>query len=440
MENFNRHKKKKEFEIFCKPYLLASIEQLFGCNAEFCDKPIEYVQNIYGIDLLENPKRGTYIHNPTEVTILGRILDDPQTKYAMSLTLKNGHFSSLDRLLNIFEAALTLTLSRSHKFGFSDRPSQFGQELIELFISKYFSKGFFDHRRFLLLIELFKKLSTTTFEGRNFTTGLILTKSHYAYAEKGENYREGKLYELNKPTALDQENMLNKRLWYLADGQSSFFVCNKQLEMRNCFILDNIPSGINDFKTYHLLSNTLKGGDVLLRVTSENELSIVGSSGIEFNYKENRWRLRDINQISALISRELGVSDNFVNSFLFYVFYLSKRRFSSILWAPKNTEELDSYLMTNNDLTKDRFSILNEKNKSTLLRLFSSDGASVINTSGKVLSYGSVIDISKVSISGVKGTGESVSSVLGENGLSVKISQDGTISLFGVEGSEKIVI
>ena len=440
MENFIKHKRRVEFELFCKPYLLASVEQLFDCKVEYCNKPINRINKIYNIDLLQNPKRGTYIHSSSEVTILGRVLEDKQSKYAMSLTMKNGDFSSIDRLLNVFEAALSLTLSRSHKFGFSDRPSQFGQELIELFISKYYSKGFFDHRRFLLLIELFKKLSTTTFEGRNFTTGLILTKSHYAYAQKKDNHREGKLYELKSPVALDQVNMLNKRLWYLADGQSSYFVCNKQLEMRNCFVLDNASLDLNEFKAHHVLNNTLKGGDVLLRVTSENELSIVGSSGKEFNYKENRWRLRDIDQISSLIMEVLSVSEEFVQSFLFYVLYLSKRRFSSILWVPKNTDDLNSFLISKNDLTKDRFSILDDRYKSSLLRLFSSDGASIINTQGEVLSYGSVIDISKASINGVKGTGESVSGLLGKNGLAVKISQDGKISMFGVKGREKIFI
>lgn len=440
MENFIKHKKRKEFEIFCLPYLLASIEELFDCNVKYNNKPIQSIQKSYGINLLENSKRGTYIHNSSEVTLLGRIQEGNKSKYAMSLTLKNGQFSSIDRLLNVFEAALSLTLSRSHKFGFADRPSQFGQELIELFISKYYSKGFFDHRRFLMLVELFKKLSTTTFEGRNFTTGLILTKSHYAYAEKGENYRDGKLYELKAPLILDQNNMLNKRLWYLADGQSSFFVCNKDLEIRNNFILDNSFVGLKDYYVKYLHSNTLKGADTLFRVTSENELSIVGSTGLEFNYKENRWRLRDIKQISALIMENLKVSDSFVQSFLYYVFYLSKRRFSSILWVPQKTDNLDSYLMSKNDLTKDRFSILDEKHKPTLMRLFSSDGASIIDTSGNVLSYGSVIDISKASIKGLKGTGESVSGLLGKNGISVKISQDGKISLFGVKGKEKIII
>ncbi|WP_335919118.1 hypothetical protein [Shewanella algae] len=440
MENFRNHKRSKEFDIFCKPYLLSSVEQLFDCEIEYCDQPISKIQKDYGIDLLSNPKRGTYIHSASEVTIIGRVLEDKSSKYAMSLTLKNGEFSSIDRLLNVFEAALSLTLSRSHKFGFADRPSQFGQELIELFIAKYYSKGFFDHRRFLLLMELFKKLATTSFEGRNFTTGLIITKSHYAYAEKGENYRGGKLYELNSPRVLDQINMLDKRLWYLSDGQSSFFVCNKQLEMRNCFVLDDSTINPDDFNKKHLLSETLLGADALLRVTSENELSIVGASGIEFNYKENRWRIRDLRQISKIIKETLNVSDAFVQALLYYVFYLSKRRFSSIIWIPTDLSDIDSYLMTKNNLTNDRFSILDMNHKSTLLRLFSSDGASVININGDVISFGSVIDISKASINGVKGTGESVSTLLGENGMSVKISQDGKISLFGVNGKGKIII
>ena len=140
--------------------------------------------------------------------------------------------------------------------------------------------------------------------------------------------------------------MLDKRLWYLSDGQSSFFVCNKQLEMRNCFVLDDSTINPDDFNKKHLLSETLLGADALLRVTSENELSIVGASGIEFNYKENRWRIRDLRQISKIIKETLNVTDAFVQALLYYVFYLSKRRFSSIIWIPTDLSDIDSYLMT----------------------------------------------------------------------------------------------
>ena len=96
--------------------------------------------------------------------------------------------------------------------------------------------------------------------------------------------------------------------------------------------------------------------------------------------------------------------------------------------------------MSKNDLTKEKFSILEEKHKLTLMRLFSSDGASIIDRNGNVLSFGSVIDISNAKIEGVKGTGESVSSLLSQNGISVKVSQDGTIKLFGLIENKTIVI
>ncbi|CAV18948.1 hypothetical protein [Vibrio atlanticus] len=440
MENFSCNKRRVEFEKFCKPYLLASIEQLFDCIIEYNNMPIDYLQEEYGINLLDNPNRGTYVHNDSEVTIIGRILEDRIPKFAMSFTLKNGEFSSIDRLLNRFESFLSFTLSQCYRNGFSERPSQFGQELIELFISRYYGKGFFDHRNFILLLELFKKLSTSTFEGRNFTTGLILTKSHYAYNGKGGNDRSGSLFQLRTPITIKPDDTLNKRFWYLADGINSYFVCTKELKVKNIFVTDNKNEKYNSISELNLSNNTLMGSDVALRISGKNEISVIGSDGLEFNYKECRWRLRDINQISSIIKSTLDVSDCFIQSLMFYVLQLANQRVSSILWIPKDTSNLKSFLMTENHLIRANFSILDSSHTSTLLRIFSSDGASVIDRDGNVLSYGSIIDISKLNVDGINGTGESVSHLLGKNGLSVKISQDGKISIFGIKGREKVVI
>jgi hypothetical protein len=103
---------------------------------------------------------------------------------------------------------------------------------------------------------------------------------------------------------------------------------------------------------------------------------------------------------------------------------------SSILWIPENSENVNGLLLNRNQLTKTPFSILERSHTQSLLRLLSSYGASIFLKDGTLLSFGSVIDISQINVDGVKGTGESVSKLLASNGVSVKISQDGTIKLY----------
>jgi hypothetical protein len=441
MIDFKDFPKAREFEIHGLPYLRGAVQRFFGGSINYNRKPITALLHQKQIDVTKNPRRGVYIaEDGAWAIILGRVLEGKNVKAIFSLEVTKTSFHGLGRLLNVFEAALAATLSHAAGHKFEVKPHQFGDELLELAISKFFSFGYYDHRNFQKLIDLFHHLANIRFEGRNFTTGLLLTRSAYAFAQKGNHNREGTLFSLNESRKLSPINPIEKRFWYLADGQSSFFLASPKLEVRNVFLADSGRQSLKSFVDDYTLSKTLKGGDALFRVTSQSEFSVTGSGGIEFNFKEARWRVRNLAQIAELIKSSLRVNESFVQSFLYYVFYLSRRRLSSILWVPVDLDQANGLILSRNQLTQTNFSLLDEKHTQTLIRLLSSDGASIFDTQGNLVSFGSVIDISKVPISGVQGTGESVASVLGANGVAVKISQDGTIKLFASSTSAPTVI
>lgn len=421
----------RQFELLALPYLRGAVQRLFGGSVKYDARPIGAIKHQHGIDITQNPRRGVYLlEGGAGAVILGRVLEGKEVKAAFSLQLRGASLTGLERFLNVFEAALASTLSHSAAHRFSSKPHQFGDELVEFAISKSFSKGYYDHRSVQQLIEVFHNLSTTRFEGRNFTTGLVLTRSFYAFEQKGNHTREGTLFPLTESRKLSPADPIEKRFWYLADGQSSYFVAGPSLEVGNLFMADASRQVARSFVDDYTLSKTVMGGDVLFRVTSQAELSITGSRGIEFNFKEGRWRVRNLLEIARLVQVTLSVSETFVQRFLFFVFYLSRRRLSSILWVPTDLKQVDALLLSKNQLTATPFSITNERHTQTLIRLLSSDGAAIFTTNGELWSFGSIVDISNVAISGMKGTGESVAAVLGKNGVAVKVSQDGTIKVF----------
>lgn len=431
MKDFVEHPSCKDFERLSLPFLMSTIKDFFGGDLRYMSRPIKWLREQYGIDISENPRRGVYIVNDDKVAIiLGRVLLDKALDFVFAIKVENTYFSGMAQVLNRFEAALASTLSKTQLRHVAANPHRFGEELSEFSISQYFSKGAYDRNKFRYLIQIFHKLANTRFEGRNFTTGLILTRSNYAFAEKGGHNREGKLFPLSKTQNISPANDIGKRFWYLADGQTSYFVANENFQIGNLFVASNPSRTLSSFVDDYSLSKTVKGSDALFRVTSQSEFSITGADGIEFNYKEGSWRVRDLKEIAKVLVSSLGVSEEFVQSFLYYVFYLSRRRLSSILWIPENSGSIDSLLLNRNQLTKSPFSILERSHTQSLLRLLSSDGASIFLKDGSLLSFGSVIDISQIKVSGVKGTGESVSQLLATNGVSVKISQDGTIKLY----------
>ena len=100
----------------------------------------------------------------------------------------------------------------------------FGDEMIKHIITKYCSSGYFDYIKFRHLVDYFIKLRSLTFEGQAFSTGLIITKSIFAYGKKRDHYRGGDLYALTKKIGLLNTFDINRRFWYLVDGKSGFYV------------------------------------------------------------------------------------------------------------------------------------------------------------------------------------------------------------------------
>jgi len=155
---------------------------------------------------------------------------------------------------------------------------------------------------------------------------------------------------------------------------------------------------------------------------------------MEFNYKENCWRVRNLQLLVESIKKPLGLTDVVTHAFLSHVFNIARRRVSAILWMPSDLDSIEDLLISKNILTSRPLSILDSGCAQTIFRYMSSDGATVLSKEGNVVFFGAVVDISKISVSGLKGTGESVAKLLGRNGVSIKVSQDGTIKLY----SEKI--
>jgi len=96
------------------------------------------------------------------------------------------------------------------------------------------------------------------FENRTFDTGLLFTRSYYSY--RGNN-RGGRLIALHAPITLKPTALEERRFWYLADGNRSYFVVGRTLKIGHMFFLDEsgqAPSA-NPAVT---LRRTLQGHDL----------------------------------------------------------------------------------------------------------------------------------------------------------------------------------
>lgn len=419
--------------------LKETLEAFFHCKVVLYSKPSLQLIREFDIDIMLNPRRGFYPIDNDNVVIVARVLSQRRMISALGIHLKANSIGENVKLLNKLEGALTGSMTQEFHNFFQYGILPFGDELIKHTITNYLCQGYYDFRLIRHLIEYFFKLRTTSFEGSFFSTGAIITKAYHDFIKGTEENRFGQTFQLTNPIRIRSSNRINKREWYLADGKKSFFLGNKKLDFTNLFVLDGDYTSAN-YIDNHSLSLTLKGGDILFKVESEKLLSINSSTGFEFIFFENQWRFRNYRFLKTILTNTIEARESIVDALIFYILACSKKQNSSIIWFPKNMEEIDGLIQpaTKNKFIETPLSLEDKRFINHIFRCLSNDGATIIDQDGTIRYFGVIVDLSKITVSGLKGTGESAASALAANGTSIKISQDGNIKIFLSPGQEPL--
>jgi hypothetical protein len=412
-------------------FLAETICNFLGCKAEILYDPLSELAELYDIKIMENPKRGYYPLDDRTAILLIRGISDKTFFTSVAIKIWALDVKGTTKLLSILEYELSNIFSNEFHNHFSNCLHKFGDELLKTVISEYVAKVGPSPKIVRHLLEYFAKLRTTSFEGKYFSTGAIISKSSDKFDTTFKGTRFGQSRKLVKPISLKRTTKIDKRIWYLVDGKTSFLVGSRELMFRNLFTIDEHYAQDN-YLDMHSLSLTLKGGDFLVKVENEKLLSIITSDGSEFLYFENKWKYRNYSVLKELLYKYTYAHDGLINSLLFYILTCSKRQMSTILWLPNQMNEIDPFINVNtkNSLLKDKLNIMDKSAVNHLFRCFSSDGVSIIDGEGTLVYMGVIVDISKADVKGIAGTGESAASVLSGNGIAIKISSDGLIKIF----------
>lgn len=308
----------------------------------------------------------------------------------------------------------------------------FGENLARIIVSNCISTRKYDGIKFAHLIEKMEQLAASTFEGDFFPTGVIVCADSSKYKE---NYFEFRIKR--------DINNLDKREWFLANGQESFFLLDSNTNSRGIF-RKSMPSSsdfINRYFDEYYLRKDLISPEFIVRTVGPNEISVSDSDGKEFVKVENVWKYRHYKNITQFLVDQLKIEYIVSYAILYYTLKCSRNHVSSIIWIPNNcSEEAISNLTTSNRVRiwNSQLDILNESHQVLVDKILASDGAIVIEKDGQVLYESVFADMSKASVSKVElaGAGETAARFLANNGVAIKISQDGTIKVFA--GNEKI--
>ena len=405
--------------------LVETLSDFFAAEVRLHFKPLSELHH-YGVDIELDPERTVYPIDSNNVLVVCNAVSEGE-RYYLGIKFTENQIGEETKIFNVTAKAINACLRYCAYSEFKEAISFVGDRLIIRIIGKLLEPGGYSSSKVKHMVDKFIDLRSTTFEGKHFSTGLVLTHSLHDFMKKGEEGRSGELLTLNTPKGYLKK--INNRYWYMVDGFRTFYVTDLKSDIRHMFVYTDLEK--NHFKNM-VLYKTLKGGDVLIRTEAGREVSVITSDGLEFVNQENCWRYRDYELLKKRILKELDINEEVYNSLLYYVLYCSKNDISSLIWIPKDINKYTESIKegTINKLAKSTFNITDQAYSSLLKRILSSDGATVIRTTGEVEAYGCMVETAQAKLAGVKGTGETAAGQLAKNGIAFKISQDGTIKVF----------
>ena len=415
--------------------LAENLHTFLKCDVLMQMTPVANFEEHFKLDIHTNINRNCYKISEKKIALIIKVFGEEygSVDAVFPIVLVGENITCIENsLYEILSNLLSKRMTECKNNSFHGGIRFFGDDFIREAISKCLAPKQYDFSRIMFLVELFEKLASTTFEGNYFTTGLILSRSLYEYGEKNGKDRKGKLRKINECYDIVRKPSIEKRFWYLIDGFSSFYLMDQRFVINQTFTRNEKESKLTDYFDFYFLDNTLLGGDIAFRVIGPNEVSIITKKGYEFIKIESKWRIRNFSWLDTYLASNIELDVEIRRAVIYYVTLCSQRHCSSIIWIPKNeTEsEIDKVISSKNKIWKDDLNLADEMNKSIIQRIMSSDGVTIISKEGKIIYCGAIVKLDVKKESGLMGTGENAAKILGQNGVAIKISQDGNIKIF----------
>ncbi|MBF0182832.1 MAG: hypothetical protein HQM06_00380 [Magnetococcales bacterium] len=406
------------------------LESFLQCRVSLVFSPAEEFENNFAADIFATPEKAVYEVNPTTLLIavhppiyhdkrvsLGMVLHEPM------IALPSTIFADIiaNQMLKRLKHAMLYQFDVDLQF--------FGKQMILDMIVEYISRGGFNRNTIKFVIDLFTSLRTMTFENRIFNTGLIITKSHRTYRTES---RKCRLIPLNEPIILMPTLRYENRFWYLADGSSCFYVCDRNLKINSMFFFDEPPSSTTSI-SINFLNKSLHEQDIAFRTINGREMVIVEATGEEFTYSVGQWHFRDYNMIKKAIRLLLPqFTQPAINALLELIWSLMAQRHGSLIWIPAHEEDIEAMTLRSTRLWEQDVSIDDERYHGLIQRLASSDGALILAQNSRIKRFAAIANLSAVSqiAPNLGGSGELAAQYLSRSGVVIKISQDGSGSVY----------
>ncbi|WP_214071086.1 hypothetical protein [Mucilaginibacter sp. dw_454] len=291
------------------------------------------------------------------------------------------------------------------------------------------------------IIFLLQNLTFKRYEKGICTSGFIYTNEIITYLKRLDtevfDFEEfGDKFEVT-PDFFD-----SPASYRYVDGKNSFFVVDNHLAVQGILSLKdpkkyNIVERLNHQHIDSLVDKSVASRRWISYVGINNDVKIILPNNTTLKWSENHWRIQDFSIIEDIL-KSFDIDQQNSKILINYIIALSELRLGSVILIPRNENNLPEVIgkIDNTKLGKalrETFvnkNINNISKKHLLLGILSSDGLTTISKSGNIISCGDIIKIDHNDPTHQGGGRSQASLSASKFGLSIKVSEDGPISIY----------
>lgn len=302
------------------------------------------------------------------------------------------------------------------------------------------SKGFWPIQQ---LIQLLKNLSYQRYEGKPATTGFLVHRTTEPALRKTLKARGHTLIPLQPHQSIAPTFLDNPLTYRFIDGNNLFFVASIQMQVIGILrtAANAVQTDIERLTQREMFSLVRRSGSGAFAITVNevSEIEVLISPAKLLVRRKGVWAIFDPDIFRSFLGE--GMGQETVDDLLWTVYAVSKLRHGTVILIHAGTARQLAPLKKGSVGGDDPIGrllisrvrgqgIAELKQSGTLLRILSSDGLTVLDTHGKLLETGFIIDTSHAREM-VTGGGRTTAAIAASFfGKVIKVSQDGPIELY----------
>lgn len=293
------------------------------------------------------------------------------------------------------------------------------------------------------LIQLLKNLSYQRYEGKPATTGFLVHRTTEPALRKTIKARRHTLVPLQPHQTVTPDFLDNPLAYRFIDGNNLFFVATIQMQVVGVLRTGNttVHNDIERLTQRELFSLVRRSGTGAFAITVNevSEIEVLISPAKLMIRRKGVWAIFDPDIFRSFLGDSIDADT--LDDLIWTIYAVSKLRHGTVILIHAGTQRHLASLKKGSVGGDDPIgrlligqvkgqSIAELKQSGILLRILSSDGMTVLDTKGKLLEAGFIIDTSharEMVIGGGRTTAAIAASFFGKV---IKVSQDGPIELY----------